>query len=290
MRGIRYVRCGFTLLELLVVISIVALLLGLLIPAIHKTRQAAIRTACTNNLRQLGLASLNYHADNGCLPPGIAPFPDLPAGAQVTYFAHLLPYVEQDALYRLAKADVRALGTPVVAYRCPADGTAQAGTLTVPWLPWPYAFGTYAVNVQVVCLVDAMGEVINPRFGAVLPRDVPDGTSTTVLFAEKLAQCSNPDTKDNDGGCLPMYAETDRNAARPFYPAVGLHWGSQAFGRSLTFMVRTNPSRCDGTVASTPHEAMPVCMADGSVRHFSPDVSGRNWWDYLTPGGGEVVP
>src|ERR1700748_829245 len=88
-------RSGVTLIELLVVIAIIAILIGLLVPAVQKVREAAMRTQCQNNLKQIGLALHNYEGANNAFPPGRAAFP-LVVSAQ----GRILPYIEQDAIGR----------------------------------------------------------------------------------------------------------------------------------------------------------------------------------------------
>ena len=92
---------GFTLIELLVVIAIIAVLIGLLLPAVQKVREAAARTKCQNNVKQIGLALHNYHDANGKMPKASAMLygPDY-TWTGVAFTVTILPYVEQDGLYK----------------------------------------------------------------------------------------------------------------------------------------------------------------------------------------------
>src|SRR5262245_58997014 len=95
-------REAFTLVELLVVIAVIGILIGLLMPAVQKAREAANRISCANNLKQISLAMHHYHLDWERLPPRarLAGPSDANNGAGATWAVLLMPYLEQDNLYK----------------------------------------------------------------------------------------------------------------------------------------------------------------------------------------------
>jgi prepilin-type N-terminal cleavage/methylation domain-containing protein len=187
--SLRGAKCaaGFTLVELLVVISIIGILIGLLLPAVQMVRAAARRIQCANNLHQIGIALHNYHTAHGTFPPGgIEVRPMRPNGRQFAWSAFLLPYVEQGALY-----DQIDFGK---AFDAPENADAAAHVLEVYVCPSVSRHGKLVDGRGPTDYGGIYGERIsspnNPPKGimlydrAIAIRDVLDGTSNTLIVSE----------------------------------------------------------------------------------------------------------
>jgi prepilin-type N-terminal cleavage/methylation domain-containing protein len=335
-------RPGFTLIELLVVIAIIAILIGLLVPAVQKVREAAARIQCSNNMKQLALASHNCNDQQGRLPPQAATFGGAWYGP---LFFHLLPYIEQDNVWKDAAwldytaqvgtqkpnpATTVNLGviwptwdsvsvgnntflrqTRVKTYQCLSDPSLNNG------LDWQPGDSSYAGNFQVFGGAANTNTSVTLANGASvwdgqarIPTTFVDGTSNTILFAEKYARC---DGTGAPGGTwwmrgvfhgLQSFASEqgqgddsfpgDRLSA-VFGGGVGIDGTRWITGSASRFQVQPgnflqNPGPCDKRLASSGHSVgMNAALADGSVRFLSQSMSGGTWWAACTPAGGEVL-
>lgn len=198
---------GFTLIELLVVIAIIAILVSLLLPAVQQAREAARRTQCKNNLKQLGLALHNYHDVYRMFPPGYTsrnvqtadPIASETGPGYAWSFA-VLPYIEQKNLFEsidtnLDASDPQNLAlaqtTTMTAFLCPSDPAPETfqvtdgngNPMTLPGSNYPGIFGYGSVTMS-----PGNSTGVFFRNSSIRLRDITDGTSNTICIGERRAK------------------------------------------------------------------------------------------------------
>jgi prepilin-type N-terminal cleavage/methylation domain-containing protein len=304
-------RRGFTLVELLVVIAIIAVLVGLLLPAIQKVREAANRSKCQSNLRQVGLSCHSFYDVNNVMPPAVGAFPsnqvNLYSNGPVLY--HLLPYLELLTVFEQGigtdgngrqfynSHTVSNNGTTLRIYACPSDPTmASTGLTTIDTAG--HAATSYVANFQVFGQPGS-GPLPAPpisTFGsAKLPDSFADGSSQTILITERFANPRMPTDPsiprptggspawNNDSGA---YGSRALWRDRPRFPLFAIY----AQGEHAMFLNQPSANEAEWTRPHTPHSGgINVCLGDASVKFIARTVSPTTWWAACTPNGKDIV-
>jgi prepilin-type N-terminal cleavage/methylation domain-containing protein/prepilin-type processing-associated H-X9-DG protein len=272
-------RAGFTLIELLVVVAIIAILIGLLLPAVQKVRASAARAQCLNNMKQLGLALHNYHSTFGRFPQprAIASTPYTAPG----WMNSLLKFVEQDAIARRAEASPGSTRNVMVQlFLCPSDPRKLTPTDVRAFTSYLGVTGSDFANG--IFQADGTGVSL---------LQVTDGASNTLLLGERPP---NPDlvwgehTYNDFDTILPVQdtllypAPYDTSMTTPSYPC-----GSRV---PFSFSPGRFDDNCDMYHFWSPHSGGGNWVfGDGSARFISYAVSPTVLGQLATRAGGEVV-
>ncbi|MCG6154445.1 DUF1559 domain-containing protein [Rubinisphaera margarita] len=300
--SLRIRRTGFTLIELLVVIAIIAILVALLLPAVQQAREAARRSSCKNNLKQIGLALHNYHDVHTTLPPGWISVDGTAHSAHdgvsgAGWGTMILPYLEQPAIYDLFNANI-SIADPanddfrlnnINVFECPSDpkpprfeieeeGSPGTVIAELPIANYVGVFGTEELhgceNAPGTAPVSTSGQCNGDgtfyHNSKVRFRDLTDGLSNTMVVGERRT-----------------------NEALDWYSTwVGMvPEGEEAFQRVLGAMDHVpNDPTAHFDDFSSPHQGgAQFVLGDGHVRFISENIDVRLYQALGTIQGGEVI-
>ncbi len=299
----RSTRKAFTLIEVLVVITIIGLLVALLLPAVQSAREAARRVQCANNLKQIGLALSVYTTTFGVLPAG-------QGGKGQSVHVALLPYLDQRPLYASFNLDVgmddeinyTAISTRVSTFLCPSDPVSQR-----QFAPTNYAgnagSGYYSQQF------DGLFSDSPDHHGFVSPADITDGLSATAAVSEWLIgswsvkdsrrEFYRPDTTEPERFVTACRAASNGRPQATKLKGSRWHiglWTNTLYDHALPI----NSANClwpvieadfmgSASAGGLHPGGANVLMADGHVRFVSEGIEPTVWRAFGTRDGGEIV-
>ena len=291
-------RKGMSLVELLVVLAIIAVLVGLLLPAVQKVRESALMLQSHNNLRQIGIGLHNLSDTNEGNLPGLygTKFREDP-------LVEMLPYLEQSAAYqRILNLPAWPLNAelilPIKTYINPFDRSYGQ------WNAQVGKFFFYQPDLDQTTL-SVSSYALNAQFFWNYPRlsQITDGLSQTIWMTEHYAWNCNQTAfvypLTNASKWAPFqtttFAQGGKVLGRPspgdYYPITsGSPPTSNAEG-GKTFQVRPRIEDCDPRLPNaSSSRGLQILLADGSVRVLGPSTSPTVFWGMVTPSGGEIIP
>jgi prepilin-type N-terminal cleavage/methylation domain-containing protein len=313
-------RPAFTLIELLVVIAIIAVLIGLLLPAVQKVREAANRTKCQNNFKQLGLALHSYENVTRTFPPGAVW--SSPTAAQsaprITFHSLIFPYVEQANAFGLinttntagstggawftATVNVPVTTLPMRHLKCPTDNAAP--TYRQPTVNLEYYRSNYFgiwhgfQNSDVLDVTYGRSALPKAFFGANLGNkiaEISDGTSNSAALAEGLGGMDIVDGRGfiwgDQAAFQFVFNELGPNSALPDRCPNSVQ-GCRSVPNNDRFrpwVAATATANTTCASRSLHGGGVQILLSDGAVRFVSDTILLANWRALLTINGGEVL-
>lgn len=310
----RQATAAFTLIELLVVIAIIAVLVALILPAVQMAREAARRTQCVNNLKQIGLAINNYHSALGVFPPGRTRSILDGQGHCFGALAQLLPYVDQAPIYNainfLHSADrgfenATSRATIIESFICPTDFFKILRSGSGPT--------SYMMCTGTIYPIARSDGVLFEN-SAIRVADVTDGTAQTACFSETirsddkaennyitlkpddvpltnyLAQCTQNQITEDARGARWIYGAPGHSMYNHRRPPNDLGWDCRGGGPQSNQNNRTWDAVSHDVAARSRHTGgVYTLFVDGHVRFVSDSVDETIWRALGSRSGGESL-